>query len=164
MIDDMDGHIPSPLIMSTCTAFCHALLEWQKNKGVHPKASKSKRLADTPDRLNSFNYKNDRGKITSCFAGMGRKFFTSPGVADMYTFWMNTCNTLLESYQQRVYKHTLATVTHQIQQAENPTPEVVISVEAMQVGNAILQRYLTSKVALVEPQIGSIDRKYPDRQ
>jgi hypothetical protein len=40
MIDDNDVHIPSPLIMFSCTAVRHALLEWQKNKGVHPKASK----------------------------------------------------------------------------------------------------------------------------
>jgi len=46
MIDDKDGHIPSPLIMFTCTALRHALLEWQKNKGVHPKASKSELKAD----------------------------------------------------------------------------------------------------------------------
>jgi hypothetical protein len=41
MINDKDGHIPSPLIMFTCTALRHGLLEWQKNKGVYPKASKS---------------------------------------------------------------------------------------------------------------------------
>jgi hypothetical protein len=63
MINDKDGHIPSPLIMFTCTALHHALLEWQKNKGVHPKASKSKLKADRPDRSNYFNYKNDSGKI-----------------------------------------------------------------------------------------------------
>jgi hypothetical protein len=40
MIDDKDGHIPSPLIMFTSTTFRHAFLEWQKNKGIHPKASK----------------------------------------------------------------------------------------------------------------------------
>jgi hypothetical protein len=33
----------------TCTALCHALLERQKHKGVHPKASKSKLKADRPD-------------------------------------------------------------------------------------------------------------------
>jgi len=55
MIDDKDGHRPSPLIMFTCTALRHALLEWQKNKGVHPKASKSKLKADRPDRSNYFN-------------------------------------------------------------------------------------------------------------
>jgi len=49
---------------------------------------------------------------------------------------MNTWNTLPESYQQRVYNNTLATVKHQIQQAENPTPAVVISMEAARVDNA----------------------------
>jgi hypothetical protein len=51
---------------------------------------------------------------------------------------MNTCNTLLESYQQRVYNNTLATVKHQIQQAENQTPAVVFTMEAARVDNAIL--------------------------
>ena len=41
---------------------------------------------------------------------------------------MNTWNTLPESYQPRVYNNTLPTVKRQIQQAENPTPAVVISV------------------------------------
>jgi len=99
MIDDKDGHIPSPLIMFTCTVWRHALLEWQKNKGVHPKASKSKPKAGRPDDSNYFNCKNDGGKIASCCAVMGRKLLTSPGVADTYTFLMNTWNTLLESYQ-----------------------------------------------------------------
>ena len=56
VIDDKDGHIPSPLIMFTCTTLHHALVEWQKNKCVHPKASKSKLKADRPDHLNYFNY------------------------------------------------------------------------------------------------------------
>ena len=54
----------------------------------------------------------------------------------MYTFLICTWNTLPESYRQRVYKTTLATVKRQIQQAENPTPAEVISVEAARVGNA----------------------------
>jgi len=70
---------------------------------------------------------------------------------------MNTWNTLLESYQQRVYKNTLATVKHQIQQAENPTPAVVISGEAGHVDNANLHDYLTSEVALEQPEIGSTE-------
>jgi hypothetical protein len=61
---------------------------------------------------------------------------------------MNTCNTLRESYQQRVYTNNLATVKRQIQQAENPTPAVVISVDATRVHNTILHDYLTSEVAL----------------
>jgi hypothetical protein len=32
MIDDKDGHIPLPLIMFTCTALRHALLEWKRTK------------------------------------------------------------------------------------------------------------------------------------
>jgi hypothetical protein len=74
---------------------------------------------------------------------------------------MNTWNTPPESYQQRVYNHTLATVKRQIQQAENPTPAVVISVEAARADNAILLHYLTSKVALEEPEIGSTDSNIP---
>jgi hypothetical protein len=73
MIEDKEGHIPSPLIMFTCTGLCLALLEWQKIKGVHPKASKSKLKADRPDRSNYFNYKNDGGKIASFRAATGRK-------------------------------------------------------------------------------------------
>jgi len=84
------------------------------NKGVHLKASKSKLKADRPDHLNYFNYMNDGGENASCCAAMGRKLLTSPGVADTYTFLMNTWNTLPESYQQRVYNNTLATVKRQI--------------------------------------------------
>jgi hypothetical protein len=114
MINDKDGGIPSPLIMVTCTALHHALLAWQKNKCVHLKASKSKLKADRPDPSNYFNHQNDGGKNASCSAAMGRKLLTLPGVADTYTFLMNTWNTLLESYQQRVYKNTLVTVKRQI--------------------------------------------------
>jgi hypothetical protein len=98
MINDKEGHIPPPLIMFTCTALRHTLLECQKNKGVHPKASKSKRKADRPDRSNYFNHKNEPGKIASCCTVTGCKLLTSPGVADMYTFLMTTRNTLPESY------------------------------------------------------------------
>jgi hypothetical protein len=161
MINNKDGHIPSPLIMFTYTALRHALLEWQKNKGVHPKASKSKLKADRPDRSNYFNHKNDGGKIASCCTVTGRKLLTSPGVADTYTFLMNTWNTLPESYQQRVYNNTLATVKRQIEQAENSTPAVVICVESAHVDNAILLDYLASEVALEEPEIGSTDPNIP---
>jgi len=161
MIEDKDGHIPSPLIMFTCTALRHALLEWQKNKGVHPKASKSKLKVDRPDHSNYFNDKNDGGKNASCCTATGRKLLTSPGVADTYAFLMNTWNTLPESYQQRVYNNTLATVRRQIQQAENPTPAVVISVEAACVDNAILLDYLTAEVGLEEPEIRSTDPNIP---
>ena len=60
-----------------------------------------------------------------------------------------------------MYKNTLATVKRQIQQAENPTPAVVISMEAVCVDNAILLDYLTSQVALEEPEIGSTDPDIP---
>jgi len=86
MIDDQDGHIPSALIMFTCSALHHALLEWQKNRGVHPKTSKSKLKADRPDRSNYFNYKNAGGKNTSCCPVAGRKLLTLPGIVDTYTF------------------------------------------------------------------------------
>jgi len=132
-----------------------------KNKGVHTKASKSKLKADRPDCWNYFNCKNDGGKIASCCAVTGRKLLTPPRVADKYTFLMNTWNTLPESYQQRVYNNMLATVKRQIQQAENPTPAMVISVEAARVDNASLLDYLTSEVALVEPEIGRTDPNIP---
>jgi hypothetical protein len=99
MIDDNDGHIPMPLIMFTCTALHHALLVWQKNKCVHPKASKSKLEAGRPDCSNCFNHKNDGVKIASCRAVTGHKLFTLRGVADMNTFLIKTWNTLLESYK-----------------------------------------------------------------
>jgi hypothetical protein len=74
---------------------------------------------------------------------------------------MNTCNTLLESYQQRVYNKTLATVKHQIQQAENPTLAVAIIVEAARFDIVILLDYLTSEVTLEKPQIGNTDPNIP---
>jgi hypothetical protein len=114
MIDDKDGHIPSPLIMCTCSALRHVLLVGQKNKGVHPKVSKSTLKADRPDCLKLFHYNNDGSKNTSCCTATGRMLLTSPGVADMYTLMKDPWNTLPESYQQRVNKHPLATVKHQI--------------------------------------------------
>jgi len=74
---------------------------------------------------------------------------------------MNTWNTLPESYQQRLYINTHATVKRQIQQAENPTPAVVISMEAARVDNTILLDYLASEVALEEHEIGSTDLNIP---
>jgi len=160
-IDNTDSHIPSPLIMFTCTALCHTLLEWQKYKGVHPKASKWKLKDDRPNHVNDFNYKNDGGKAASWSTAMGCKLWTLPGVADMYTVLLNTWNTLLESYQQRVYKNTLPTVRCQIEQAENWMPAVVISIEAACVDTAILLNYLTFEVALEEPEIESTDSDVP---
>jgi hypothetical protein len=155
MIDNKDGHIPSQLIMYTCTPLSHPLLEWQRHKSVHLKAAKSKLKADRPDRSNHYNFKNDDGKIASCSALTGHKLLTSPSVADRYMFLMNTWNALQESYHQKVYRNTSATDTCQIQQAENPTPAMVISLDAADVDNAILPAYLTSEAALEEPEIGS---------
>jgi hypothetical protein len=143
--------------MVTCTALRHALLEWQKNKGVHPNASKSKLTTDRPDLSKYFNHKKDGGNIISWSAVTGRKLLTSPGIADTYTFLMNTCNTLPESSQQRVYNNTLATVKGQIQQVENQMPTMVISVEAGGVKIAILLDYLASEVAIEKPEIRSTD-------
>jgi len=161
MSDDKDDHLPSPLFMFTFTAFRHALLEWQKNNAVHPKASKSKLKADKPDRWHYLSNKNDGGKIASCWAVTGDKWLTSPNIADTYTFLMKTWNTLPESYQQSVNKNTLATVKHQIQQAENPTPGVLISLEAAGVANTILPDYLTSEVVIEEPVILHTDLNIP---
>jgi hypothetical protein len=60
-----------------------------------------------------------------------------------------------------VYNNTLATVKRQIQQVVNPTPVMVISVDAARVDNAIVLDYLTSEVALDEPEIGSTDPNIP---
>jgi hypothetical protein len=136
-------------------------MEWQKNKGVHPKASNSKLKVDRPDHLNYFNCMNDSGKITSCGAVTGRKLSTFSSVADRYTLLMNIWNTLPESCQQRVYNNTLLTVKHQIKQPENPTPARVFSVEAVCVDNAILRYDLTSEVVLEEPEIGTTDPNIP---
>jgi hypothetical protein len=157
MIDNKDGHIPLPLIMFTGTMLCHALLEWHKNNGVYPKASKSTLTVDRPDRSNLFNYMKDGGKIASCRAATDRKLLMPHFVEDMFTFLINTCNTVPVSYQQRVYKDTLAIVKRQIQQLENPTPAVVISMEAVSVHNSILLDFLTSEVALEEHDINSTD-------
>jgi len=96
---------------------------------------------------------NAGGKHPSCYAATGRKLLTSSSVADIYMFLMSSWNTLPESYQQRRYKNTLATFRRRIQQAENPTPAVVIIVDAPRVDNAILLDHLTSEVVLEEPEI-----------
>jgi hypothetical protein len=59
--------------MFTYTVLRHALLEWQKYKGVHPKASKSKLNADRPDHSNYFNQHNDDDMNAYCCAAMGHK-------------------------------------------------------------------------------------------
>ena len=162
MIDDKDVDIPSPLIMFTCIKLRHAHLEWEKNKRIRPKASKSKLKSDRPDRLNYLNYKNDDCKIASCRAAMCRKLITAHGITVTYTILMNTWNTLPVSYQQRVYNNTLATVKHQIQLGKNPTPGAVISTEATRGDIAILLHSLTSEVGLEEPELGRTDPNIPN--
>jgi len=157
MIDHRDCHLPSPLIMFTCTGLRHALLAWQMNKGVHPKDSKSNLKADRSDCLNYFIYMIDSGKNGTCCAETGCKLLILPGVADMYTFLMISWNTLPESYQQWVYQNNLVNGKCQMQKAENPMPAEVISTKAAHADNAFLLDDLTSKVALEEPEIGSTD-------
>ena len=77
-----------------------------------------------------------------------------PGVVDTYKFLMNTWNALPESYQQRVYKNTLASVKLRIQEAEFQTPREVISTEAAVVDNVMLLDFLQSEPALQQPEIG----------
>jgi len=82
-----------------------------------------------------------------------------PGVAAMYTFLLNTWNTILERYQQRVNKNTLATVKRQIQKVEDPLTAMMINVEAARIDNAILRDYMPSKAALEDHGIGRADAK-----
>jgi len=74
---------------------------------------------------------------------------------------MHTWNTLPASSQQRVYNNTLAAVKRQIQQVESPTPAVFISTDGAHNNNAIHLDYLTSEVALEEPQIRSTNPNIP---
>jgi len=143
MIDEKDGHIPSPLIMFTCTVLSNILLEWHKCQGVYPNASKWYLKADKPDGFNNFHCQNAGGMILSYCAVTGCKLLTLPGIADTYPCLMNIWNTLPESYQQRVYNNNLATVKGQILQAEKQTPALVISVDTTGVDNAILHDYMT---------------------
>jgi hypothetical protein len=99
--------------------------------------------------------------MISCCAATGPKSLTLPGVAEMYPFLMNTWNTLLVSYQQTVYNNTLHTVKCQIQQAENPTPDIIISMESAIVDNAILIDNLTSEVAVEQFEMGSTEPNIP---
>jgi hypothetical protein len=154
-IDNRNAHIPSPLCMLTNTSLRHGLRKRQRNQGVHLKCFKSKLNVDSPDLSNYFNYKNDEAKKAACCSTTGRKLLTMPGNADTYTYWMNTSNTLLESYQQRVYNNPLAIVQRQMQLVEKPTSTMVISLEAVRVDNTILLDYLTSEVALEDFEIES---------
>jgi hypothetical protein len=129
----MDSHIPSPLVIFCCTVLCHALLQWQKNTGVHPKASKSRFEVEKQDGSNNFNYRIDSRRNGAHCASTGCRFLTQPGVAAIYTFLTCTWNTLPEHYQQSVSKKTLPTVKRQIQQLESPLPAVGNSIEAARI-------------------------------
>jgi hypothetical protein len=104
-IDNKDNHMPSPLIMFASTTLGYALLEWQKKKGVHLKTSTANLEVDRPDCSNYFNYNNNSGQNESC-CPTSHCMLTLPGVADMYTLLLNSWNTLPESHQQSVYKHS----------------------------------------------------------
>jgi hypothetical protein len=88
MIDDKDGHIPSPLIMCVCTTLHRAILEWPKNQNVPLKDSKSKITVGRLDGSNYFNHKSDSSKIGCCCPAAWYKLLISPVVADIYTFLM----------------------------------------------------------------------------
>jgi hypothetical protein len=60
-----------------------------------------------------------------------------------------------------VSTNTLATVKRQIQQAENPTPAVVIRVKAACVDNAIHHDYLAAEVVPKQLQIRSANPNIP---
>jgi hypothetical protein len=55
--------------------------------------------ADRHDYSNGFNFKNVGGPKAACGVATGHNMLTLSGVACMYTFLMNTWNTLPESYQ-----------------------------------------------------------------
>jgi hypothetical protein len=90
-----------------------------------------------------------------------RKLLTLPGVADTDIFSMNTWNTLPESYQQRVYNITVATVKHQKKQAEKPAPPMANSIEPTSIHMTILLDYLTTEMALAEPENRSTEPEIP---
>lgn len=60
-----------------------------------------------------------------------------------------------------MYNNTLAIVQCQMQLVKKPTSGMVISLEAVRVDNTILLDYLTSEVALENPEIGSIVPNIP---
>jgi hypothetical protein len=72
---------------------------------------------------------------------------------------LHFADALPESYQQRVYNNTVTTVQCRIQQAENPTPAVVISVEAACVDNAILLDYRPPKWRLRVLRLEALTQK-----
>ena len=65
MIADKEGQIPTPLIIYTCAAFRHSLLEWEKNGGAPPKARSKLETQAKQNPATYFNYKNDGGSTPS---------------------------------------------------------------------------------------------------
>ena len=82
---------------------------------------------------------------------------TSPGIADMEFILDEYLEHTSRELPTEGVQNTPATVKRQIQQAENQTPAMFISVEPSHADNAILLDYLTSEVALDEPAVGSTD-------
>jgi len=156
MIDTNKSHIPLPLIMFTCAVLHHAFQEWQQNSDVPPKASKSKLKADTADYSTCINCHINGGMTASCSARTDGRLLTSPAIADTDTFWMNSCNTPLEHYQQRVYVNIPAIRSYKIQQVENPIP-ARNSTEAASVDNITLFYNVGSKVLKYEHAFRSTD-------
>ena len=60
-----------------------------------------------------------------------------------------------------MYRNTLATVKHRIQEAENPKPADVLRTEIVSVNNGILLDCLTSEVALEKPRIRCTEPDIP---
>ena len=56
MVVDNGRQMPSPLIIYTCTAFRHFLLEWKRNSGTSPKARSKLDAPTKPNPANYFNY------------------------------------------------------------------------------------------------------------
>jgi len=78
----------------------------------------------------------------------------------MHSWWIRGTH-YWRGTQQTVYNNTFATIKRQLLQVENPTPAVVISVDAAPVDNRLHLDYLTSEVVLEEPEIGSTDPNNP---
>jgi len=98
---------------------------------------------------------------TACCDATGRKLSTSPGFADTDTLSVNTWNTLPGTYTQRVYTYTPVIVKCQIQKVVNLMRAVFINVFAARVDYAILFDYLTSGIAIAEPDIRNTDSDIP---
>ena len=61
MVADEGGQIPTPLVLYTCTAFRHSLLEWERNSGAPPTVRSKLEVTTKQNPANYFNYTNDSG-------------------------------------------------------------------------------------------------------